>query len=172
MAMHFFEQPCPVGWVYPCALEDVSNRLAQLPAEDVAGLWAVGLVSATRKRNRYNGTYFYGNRPTIHLYSVPYSLQFKMPPSTKRKDIETYEWVELSYGMKFEQQGSRIFCQWSAADLRHFIVEHVLLHEVGHHVYHRRRQQLGYDYKPWTTESEQFAEAYALRHSRASNTGK
>ena len=171
--IHFFEEPCLGAWVYPCSLADVSDRLARLPIEDIAGLGAVGLFPETRKHNtRCNGTYFYGKRPTIHLYSVPYSLQFKMPPSTKRKDIETYEWVELSYGMKFEQKGSRFFCQWSAADLRRFIVEHVLLHEVGHHVYHRWRQQLGYDYKPLTTESEQFAEAYALCHSRASNTGK
>ena len=53
---------------------------------------------------------------------------------------------------------------WSAEDLRCFIVEHVLLHELGQHVYFWRRQQQGLTYHPNMPGAEQFAEDYALRY--------
>ena len=164
--MHVFEQPCPAGWVYPCSLDDINHRLARLPAEDTAGLWAVGLVPSTRNNCKANARYAFGERPTIRIYSYPDTLQFKLLPHTKRGDIERGLSTESEYGMKVERQGSRFLCTWAAANLRIFIVEHVLLHEVGHHVYHRRRQRQGYPYRPCKTESEQFAETYALHHRR------
>lgn len=161
--MHFFEQPCPAGWVYPCSLDDVTLCLARLPAEDIEGLWAVGLAPSTRKDCAVNARYFFGERPTIRLYSHPDALQFKLPPNTKQIDVNWGLCMELEYGMKVERQGSRFVCKWSAADLRLFILEHVLVHEVGHHVYHQRRRRQGVASFPSRVESEQFAEAYALR---------
>jgi hypothetical protein len=168
--MHLFERPCPAGWVYPCSLEDISERLSRLPEQDVAGLWSVGLVPSTRKDCGANGRYFFGERPTIHLLSYLDTLRVKQLPNTKPGHIERGFVIERQYGMGIEAIGTRYVCVWSPEDLRRFMVEHVLLHEVGHHIYHRDRRLQGYRYNPRTTESEQFAEAYAVRHSRQYKT--
>ncbi len=162
-AIHFFERECPAGWVYPCSLDDMRDCLARLPEQDLEGLWAVGLMPATRKDCWADGRYYFGNRPTIHLLSYPDTLRFRQPARTKQGNVENGFTVQQQYGMRVERAGSRFVCAWSADDLRRFVVEHVLLHEVGHHVYFRHRRQQGYVYRPHTVEAEQFAEAYALR---------
>jgi hypothetical protein len=169
--MHLFERPCPAGWVYPCSLEDISERLSRLPEQDLAGLWSVGLVPSTRKDCGANGRYCYtGERPEINLFSYPDSLRFKLMAHTRLGEIHRCLAVERQYGMGIEAIGTRYVCVWSPEDLRRFMVEHVLLHEVGHHIYHRDRRLQEYRYNPRTTESEQFAEAYAVRHSRQYKT--
>jgi hypothetical protein len=144
-------------------LEDIRSQLSQLPVADLQGLWAVGLVASTRKDNKANGRYLWGAKPVIHLYSYPATYSFKLPAHTKHSDIERGFAVELQYGMQVEQVGSRYVCRWQAQALRRFVMEHVLMHEIGHHVYHWRRYQQGLVFRPYTRESEQFAEAYALR---------
>jgi hypothetical protein len=163
--MNVFQRPCPPGWVYPCMLDDVCDRLCALPDADLEGLWAVGLVPATRKDCSVDARYYYWPRPTVHLYSLPACLSMKQPRHLKRADIERGLAVEMAYGMQVTQVGSRYVCTWDVADLRRFVVQHVLLHEIGHHVYHWRRQRANYPYRPGTKESEQFAEAYARRWS-------
>ena len=68
-----------------------------------------------------------------------------------------------SLGMQVEKVGGRWYCRWSAEDLRLFMLEHVLIHEVGHHVQCTQRQRQGVDPWPSRRVSEQFAEAYACR---------
>lgn len=163
--MHVFERPCLPGWFYPCTVEDIRQRLSLLPESDLNGLWAVGLVPATRKDSSADGRYFFCEKPVVHLYAYPTTLAHKQPAHVRWGDIERGFAVELSYGMSVEQAGSRYLCVWKREDLHRFIVQHVLLHEIGHHVYHWQRRQRGYAYCPSTTESEQFAEAYARRWS-------
>jgi hypothetical protein len=161
-----FERPLLAGWIYPCTLEDIRERLAELPTEDLEGLWAVGLVPSTRKDCSVNGRYFGGDRPTIHLCSHQMSLTYKQPDQVKRSDLEHSQMVQLEYGMRIERVGSRWFCRWSPEDLRRFVVEHVLLHEVGHHVHHMQRRRQGFTSRLTLGVREQFAEDYALRHAR------
>ena len=68
--------------------------------------------------------------------------------------------------MRLEQVGSRWLCRWRAEDMRRFVLEHVLLHEIGHHVYWKERARLGLVARLALAVREQFAEAYALRHLR------
>jgi hypothetical protein len=167
-AVHVFARPIPDGWVYPCSAEDIRSRLALVPAEDLRGLWAVGLAPATRKDCWANGRYVPGTRPVITLYSYRQGLSYKQPAGTRRGDLETDLRVERAFGMRTEEIGSRWVCTWSAEDLRAFIVEHVLLHEIGHHVYYVQRGLQGLPPSRNRVEREQFAEAYALRISRGS----
>jgi hypothetical protein len=51
--------------------------------------------------------------------------------------------LEMEYGMRIEQRGSRWYSVWSFETLRRFVLEHVLLHEIGHHVFHRDRAERG-----------------------------
>lgn len=166
-AIHFFQRPCPAGWIYPCSLEDITSSLACLPEQDLEGLWAVGLVPATHKDADADGRYYFGTQPAIHLFSFPDTLRFKMKAHTKLSDIENGLAINCDYGMTIERQGSRYVCKWAAEDLRRFVVEFVLLHEVGHHVQFRERQQQDLPYRANAPGHEQFADDYALRWRKA-----
>lgn len=166
MVLKLFKEPICAGWVYPCSLEDIQVRLMHLPEADLTGLCAVGLAAATRKDCWANGRYRFSERPTIRLYSYPATYAYKQPPQTKRADIDVGLAVEREFGMGVEQVGGRYLCRWNVADLKRFTLEHVLLHEVGHHVYHWQRKQQGYQFRPSRREAEQLAESYALRHAR------
>lgn len=131
------------------------------------GLWAVGLVPSTRKDFNANARYFSGDKPTIYIYSYPATLRFRLPAHCKQADIQQSFVVEYEFGMTVEREGNRPVCVWTGDGLRRFVVEHVLPHEVGHHVYHRQREQQRLVYRPKTTVSEQFAETYALRCRRS-----
>ena len=159
----FFEEPIPPGWVYPCSTVDLRRCLTRLPPRDLAGLEAVGLAAATRKDCSANGRYFSWPRPTIRIYSWPESLAFKMPPHTRQGQVEPWLAVELEFGMRIERIGGRYHCRWHADNLRRFILEHVLLHEVGHHVSARERMLSGHGRRLRTHVSEQLAEHYAHR---------
>jgi hypothetical protein len=161
-----FQRPLLPGWVYPCTLDDIHEQLSTLPAEDLAGLWAVGLVPSTRRDHSANGRYFGGARPIIHLLSYRESLTYKQPAGTRQGDMEAGCVIERHFGMRVEKVGSRWYCRWSAEDLWRFILEHVLIHEVGHHVQYMERKRAGL--QPWPSRrvSEQFAEAYACRYLR------
>jgi hypothetical protein len=162
-SVHLFERPCHSGYVYPCSLEDITLCLSCLPEQDLDGIWAVGLVPATRKDGETDGRYYFGAQPTVHLFSYPDTLRFKLRAHTTIGDIERGLAVQRQYGMEVERQESRYVCVWSLEHLRRFVVEHVLLHEVGHHVFFWQRQQQGYPYCPNVAGAEQFAEEYALR---------
>lgn len=160
-----FERPLPPGWIYPCTLEDIQQRLQILRREDLEGLCAIGLAPSTQKDQSTNGRYFRDGQPTILLYSYPDTLEYKMPPFVKQKHIQQDLRVELKYGMQVEQTGSRWWCRWTQENLRRYTIDHVLLHEIGHHVHHQQRSKQGLAYLPATQASEQFAEDYALRNA-------
>jgi hypothetical protein len=165
--IRIYERPLLPGWVYPCTVDDIRHQLATLPVDDLDGLWAVYLFPSTRKACSANGRYYYRTeRPTIHLLSYPESLTYKQPAGTRRGDMETGFMIERHFGLRMEKVGSRWYCRWSAEDLRLFALEHVLIHEVGHHVQCMQRQRQGI--QPWPSRrvSEQFAEAYACRYLR------
>ena len=78
--------------------------------------------------------------------------------------------IERHFGMRVERVGSRWYCRWSAKDLRRFVLEHVLIHEVGHPVLRTQRLRQGVQPWPGRQVSEQFAEAYACRYLRERGT--
>jgi hypothetical protein len=161
-----FERELAAGWIYPCNLKDIEQVLQCLPASDVDGLWAVGLVPSTRKDSTANARYFPGAKPVIHIYSYPETLIYKLPAHVKHGDIVEGLKREVSYGMRIEQSRGHWMCRWSGGDLRAFILYHVLPHEIGHHVYHQQRALLGLHTKIGSRSGEQFAESYALRVSK------
>jgi hypothetical protein len=159
------EAPLPgPHWVYPCKTADLAATLADFPDEDLAGLSAVRLQPATRKDCLAYGRYFYGQRPEIHLYSMGFDLTLKLDQRTRRSDIENS--CACLYGLRVERIGSRWICRWDPEDWRRYTLEHVLPHELGHHVYDRRRLLQGYVHKSRTRDGEQFAEDYALRWAK------
>ena len=165
--IRLFERPLPPGWVYPCSLQDIRMRLAELPPADVDDLWAVGLAPSTWRDSAANARYLWGEKPVICVYSYPGTLCYRQPPHLDLKDVRRWLWVEVEYGMQVHRQGSRTVCSWDEQNLRHFILDHVLAHEIGHHVFRKQRIRVGLAQDVKRSVSEQFAEAYALRHHRS-----
>ena len=161
----FFIEPDKIGWVYPTTIDKIEGVIRLLPKEDTEGLIGVGLVQSTKKNDYLDGSYTFSPKPTIRIYSYRADYKYKLPPSTKYKHVQHYFKTEISYGMTFECVGSRLVCCWDPKDLELFILRHLLLHEVGHHVFHLNRLQKNIIKFPDTRISEQFAEAYALKLS-------
>lgn len=164
--VHVFERPLAPGWIHPCSIADIEERLRQLPVQDLDGLWAVGLVPSTRKDCDADARYNFCRRPEIHIFSQPATMRFKLRAHTRFCDIERALAVNMRYGMKIHQVGSRYVCEWTADTLRSFILDHVLLHEFGHHVFFSSRMKQGYPYTQHVAGTEQFAEDYAIRYNR------
>jgi hypothetical protein len=152
-----FEKPLHPGWVYPCTVEEIEQQLLTFPPEDLEGLAAVCLVPATRKDLKDWGLYggYYQSKAKIELYGWPDSLTNKFPQGTKRHHLAHLD-VHRSFGMQVQQIGTRWYCRWEREDWRRFVLEHVLPHEIGHHV---------------RGPSEEFADDYALRYLRRLNGG-
>ena len=163
--MHkLFQRPLPEGWIYPCTLEEIESRLVELSRDDLSGLWAVGLVPSTQKSQSANARYIPSPKPVIHIMSHEISLTYKLPPHIKRHEIETGLVMEQRFGMQIERQNNRWLCRWEKEDLKWFILDYVLLHEIGHHIHNQQRISKGLESYPSHPYREQFADAYALQH--------
>lgn len=158
-----YERPISPGWVYPCTADDIRRCLERVPAGDLEGLAAVILAPATRKDHSADARYFFGTHPVIEVYSHAESLTYKQPSHTRLADIETNLATELWYGMTVRRVGARWFCDWTPQNLRRFILEHVFLHEIGHHIFQSSRQCERLGYKTGRS-SEAFADRYAQLH--------
>ncbi len=165
-----FERPVLAGWVYPCTVHDIKEQLPRVPEQDQEGLWAVGLVPATRRNCDAYGTYYPQkrpmNKPVIFLHSQPPSLGFRLRWHWSNGALARCFAVELAYGMEVDQTGGRTVCRWGAECLRRYTLEHVLPHEIGHHAQYRQRWRAGHGRDLGWRVKEQFAEDYALRLCR------
>jgi hypothetical protein len=153
-----FEKPLHPGWVYPCTVEEIEEQLLTFPPEELAGLRVICLVPALRRDLEDRGVdgRYDRYRAVIYLYGWPESFAYKYPKGWKRHHIEPNLVVERSFGMHVEQIGRRWYCRWDREDWRRFVLEHILPHEIGHHV---------------CGPSEALAEEYALRYLRRLNEG-
>jgi hypothetical protein len=161
--IHYFEGPALVGHRYPCSLEDVRLSLEVLPKKDLEGLAQIGLVAAERKDGWANGRYEVTPRPRILLFSVPEDLSYELKLSVGQ--LKLHQRDALEFGMRCESAGRWTQCSWDHHALRAFFLYHVLLHEVGHHVY-RYHMRHSYEDVPINAHSERFADDYARRIRR------
>jgi hypothetical protein len=147
-------------------VDDLRRQLARLPPADLEGLWAVGLVPRTRKLRTY-GYYQSGFRPFIHLCSRPASLEFRLRSRKKRRRIEHFYRIELFFGLQIERQSGVWWGRWEADGLRRFMLEYMLLHEIGHHVYSLGHPRHQYPTNASELNHERFAIAYAHREQQS-----
>lgn len=164
--IRLFQRPILPGWIYPCTLEDIKTKLETVPPNDLKNLYAIGLQASTKKDNSANGRYIYTDKPTIYLYSFHDDFQYRLPTNTKRKDLLLGFEVEMKYGMTILGDDSKFTLNWTPDQLRNFILNHVLLHEIGHHVYFENRLKKGFKSNVNRADSEQFAEHYARIRSK------
>jgi hypothetical protein len=164
----YFAEPIGEGWVYPCKVDDLREAIERLPSDDISGLAAVGLAASTRKDCGANARYIVEPKPRILVYSYPTDLTTRLDRKTNMAGARRFYYAELDAGMELLEVDGRVTCRWTPENLRRFICGHVLLHEVGHHVY-RHRLRVEFTGKQRDRhESEKFAEHYALRMQRQS----
>jgi len=158
---YIFETALLPGWMYPCTTHEVIARLESIPEEHLRGLHAIGLKTSTKRDCYANARFTILPWPTIIIFSFPSSMELKMPRGTDPAQFRSECKVELEYGMEIVMDGSRLFITWTPEKLKRFILNHVLPHEIGHHVNYMTRKRNGWRYNPGTVASEEFAEHYA-----------
>lgn len=116
-----------VGYVHPVTVDEVKDRLAQLPSQFTDELDVVQLSGMTRKRSLFP---CYGMQwgTSIYLYPIEESLEevYVRPPRPEQQ-IEA-----RMFGGKWTQSGSYWILKWTADSVRDFYLNNVLIHEVGH----------------------------------------
>ena len=167
-----FERPLPGGKKhrYPCTVNEIRRQLALVPEYDLEGLWAIGLWPCDFYHSDAYATYFrrhYPERkPMIVVWSDAGGLQFKLRRRCDPGYVERWFHVEAEYDIQMDNSGARTVCRWSKEDLSRYLVEHVLLHEIGHHVQYQQRQRSKLARRLPSNLQEQFAEDYAIRFNR------
>ena len=125
-AVRLIVDPPPKGHTYPCTLSELKRQLRRVPAHYLEGLWQVRLSNQVRRYRDRDGDYLDGE---IRLF--PYPEQLTFAPSPRPNDPFDREW--LAWGATLvESNGSRSL-QWTREALRRYVLDHVLLHELGHH---------------------------------------
>lgn len=170
--VHVFERPLPPGGShrYPCTVPDIRRQLALVPEYDLEGLWAIGMEPPTSDYRRTYGVYYRRKlpmrKPVIVLFARDSSMEFRMRRRYNVGFIKHRYRVERGYGMEVYRVGSQTFCHWPNENGQRFTVEHVLLHEIGHHVLYQQRWRNGHSRRLPSRNHEQFAEDYAIRFNR------
>jgi hypothetical protein len=170
--INLFERPLPTDRAhhYPCTLDDIRAHLAEVPEYDLVGIWAIGLAPCDPSCRHVYASYYrwYGYRykPVIFLYSVYGSFDRNLGIRADAGYIKRHFGVDCRFGMKIEDRGGRLWRRWPPECLRRYMVDHVLLHEIGHHVQYEQRWREGQ--RRWLPShvKEQFAEDYAIRFER------
>jgi hypothetical protein len=118
--------PPPKGYIYPCTIGDLKRQLRRVPPEYLEGLWQIRLSNQARRYRDRDGDYLDGE---IRLFPYPERLIF--PASPKPNDPWDQEW--LAWGARVVDDNGVRSLQWTPEALRRYILDHVLLHELGHH---------------------------------------
>ncbi|HEY0983415.1 MULTISPECIES: hypothetical protein [unclassified Schlesneria] len=123
----FVEEAPGAGYFHPVTVDEIRERLAQLPSTFTEGIEVVQLSGMTRKRRLFP---LYGMQwgPNVYLYPVEESLveSYLNPP---RPD----QLVEARmFGAQWSQSGHEWKLTWTRETIRDFYLNNVLIHEVGH----------------------------------------
>lgn len=144
------------GYFHPVTLEEVADRVEQLPARYRQNIEVIELSRMTRKRSLFP---CYGLQwgPNVYLYPIEESLveTYTRPPRPEQV-IEA-----KMYGGVWTQDGKLWRLSWTERALRDFYLNNVLIHEIGHVNDTRNRNQNARErYADW------FAIEYGYRASR------
>ena len=144
------------GYFHPVTLEEVADRIEQLPAKYRQNIEVIELARMTRKRSLFP---CYGLQwgSNVYLYPIEESLveTYTRPPRPEQM-IEA-----KMYGGVWIQDGKLWTLSWTEHALRDFYLNNVLIHEIGHVNDTRNRNQNARErYADW------FAIEYGYRASR------
>ena len=115
------------GFLHPVTIDEVRQRIAELPSRFTQAIEVIQFSSMTRKRSLFP---LYGMQwgPNIYLYPIEASLQetYHRPPHPQQL-IEA-----RMYGGVWTQNGPIWQLRWTPDSIRDFYLNNVLVHEIGH----------------------------------------
>ena len=114
-------------FLHPVTLEEVKDRVAQLPERFTRNIEVIQLSRMTKKRSLFP---CYGMQwgPNVYLYPIEAGLveTFIRPP---RPD----QVVEANmFGGRWVEDGDVWRLYWTASTIRDYYLNNVLIHEIGH----------------------------------------
>ncbi len=138
------------GYMHPVTVQEVAERIEELPGGFLAPLEVVQLSRMTRKRSLFP---CYGLQwgATVYLYPIEETLieMYSRPPRPAQL-VES-----RMYGGRWYQDG-RLWClQWTERALKDFYLNNILIHEIGH-VFDCRNSN--------SRDRERFAEWFAIEY--------
>jgi hypothetical protein len=146
----FVVQPAGTGFRHVVTVDEVRNRLAQLPAEFLKPLQVVHFGTVTRKKRSMP---LYGMQWGTALYLYPLEADlvesYPVPPSPTQLN------EARMYGGRWEQVGRRWHLTWTLAAAKDFYLNNILIHELGHLLDNRNTR---------TVDRERYAEWFAVQY--------
>ena len=155
-AIRYVRQAAGDAYIHPVSIEDVRQRISELPVRYTQPIEVVQFSAMTRKRSLFP---LYGMQwgPNIYLYPIEASLQevYRRPP-TPQQLIEAG-----MFGGDWQQDGQIWTLTWTRESIRDFYLNNVLIHEIGHVNDSRNTNSAARErYANW------FATEYGYRSSR------
>lgn len=126
-AIRYVTQQPGSGYVHPVTMDEVRQRIAELPQRFTHSIEVIQFSSMTRKRSLFP---LYGMQwgPNVYLYPIEASLQesYHRPPSPQQL-IEA-----RMFGGVWRQVNQTWTLTWTPDTIRDFYLNNVLIHEIGH----------------------------------------
>ena len=126
-SVRYIVQPAGRGFRHAVTVDEITERLALLPAQFTSSLDVVQLSGMTRKRQIFP---CYGMQwgSAVYLYPIEEGLVeiYHRPPSPQQQ-IEA-----RMYGGQWTQEGKLWRLTWTEESVKDFYLNNVLIHEVGH----------------------------------------
>ncbi|MEX2285868.1 MAG: hypothetical protein WD648_02190 [Planctomycetaceae bacterium] len=120
-------EPAGAGYYHPVTLDEVRERIGQLPAHLTRMLEVVQLSRITRKRIIFP---CYGMQwgSTVYLYPIEEALiEHYVRPPWPQQLIEA-----KMYGGRWCQEGEQWRLEWTEETIRDYYLNNILIHEIGH----------------------------------------
>ena len=125
--IRYVREPAGTGFYHPVTLDEVRERIAELPAHLTRMLEVVQLSGITRKRTIFP---CYGMQwgSTVYLYPIEESLTecYVRPPGPQQL-IEA-----RMYGGRWLQDREDWRLEWTKETIRDYYLHNILIHEIGH----------------------------------------
>jgi len=156
--IHYIMQPAGTGYVHPATLDEIRDRIAQLPPRLTRSLEVVQLSRMTRKRALFP---CYGMQwgSSVYLYPIEETLieHFALPPKPQQR-IE----AEM-YGGRWHNEGGQWRLEWTEETIRDFYLNNILIHEIGH---------ICDDRNTSFTDRERYADWFAVEYGYRASRGR
>lgn len=145
----YIVDPPPKGYVYPCEVQDIREKLETIKPEMLRNVAVIHLCNQV-KMNPGVDAHIIENS-VIRIYPVPEKLRWRYG-RRKPNPAECQERIEFgAYWQKIDDQW---FLRWDRDSLKQYFLDHILLHEIGHSLD---------DLYVGTHKGEKYAEAFAHR---------
>jgi hypothetical protein len=154
--IRFVVHPPGPGYIHPVTMDEVHERIQQLPEEFQTDVETVQFSRLTRKRRLFP---CYGLQwgTAVYLYPIEESLEelyLRAPRPEQRIETEMF-------GGRWVQDGRHWWLIWDQDTIRDYYLNNVLIHEIGHINDNRNTRFIDRErYADW------FAVEYGYRCSR------